>query len=219
MGPPSGREIELAAIMAAIAGGDQAAVFTLRDRFEGELTRAIRVVAARRNARLGATEVHDLVTDLAIEIGDLAGSWQPGKAPPWVWARHRVAALVDRHIGQYTRPLDVLDLEPREEPPAAPAAELEVLVLLEHLAQHDPTIATFHQALAMVASPRDQMVFMEAAVQVSLGDPSPAVTVGELHSMAPTAVRQQVHRVRARIQELAERDPRYAVLSGLALVA
>lgn len=213
------REVELAAIMSSIAAGDRAAVFTLRDRFEPELARAVRAAISHRGARVSAQEVQDLVTDVAIVLGELARTWRPGSAPPWVWARHRIGAIVDGHIGQYASPMETADLEPVEAPPVAIGHEPDVLILLERVADHHVEAARLQEALTSVASHRDRMVFLDTIVQTSMGDPSPAVTVGKMHGLKPAAVRQQVRRVRIRVRKLAETDPRFEVLAGLAAVA
>ena len=217
--PTLARELELAEVMSAIAAGDQAAVFTLRERFEPELTRAVRTISSHRQARLGPAEVADIVVDVVLDLAELAGSWKPGGAPPWVWARHRVAAVVDRHIGQYASTIERADLEPVAEPPAPAGHEPEVLDLLERMAPDHPGLSKFRQALLVVASGRDRVIFLEFAVQVSLGDPSPANTVARLHGLRPDAVRQQCRRVRLRMQALAESDPHFGELAELGLVA
>ncbi|CAN5722272.1 hypothetical protein BH10ACT1_BH10ACT1_29720 [soil metagenome] len=70
-----------------------------------------------------------------------------------------------------------------------------------------------------MASDRDQVVFLETAIQASMGDRSPAATVARLLGLTPEAVRQQHRRVRLRLQRLAEDDPRFAGLAELAVVA
>lgn len=211
---------DLAEIMGRIVGGDRAAVFTLAARFEVELARTVRRIAASRGARLGAEEVGELVVEVAIELARLAPAWSPEGAPPWVWARHRVANIVDRHVGQWATPIDQPGIEHEVvDPPAAPGDEPPVLDVVAGLAGSHPLVALLHEAVGQVASPRDQVLFYETAVQVSLGDRSPAVTVGDLYGMRPEAVRQQTRRVRTRVRQLASDDPRFAALADLHLVA
>lgn len=216
------RDGELAAVMAALAAGDQAAVITLAVRFEPELARAVRTVAANRGARLSADDVGELVLDAAIVLADLAGSWDAEKgAPPWVWARHRVAAVVDAHVGQHTRSLDLIERSDLDEAAPLPSAgdEPPVTEVLGRLAQADPRIGLLREAVERVASPRDVVLFLETEVQASLGDRSPAVTVGQMLRLRPEAVRQQHGRVRKRLQALAASDPYFADLADLAIVA
>ena len=63
------------------------------------------------------------------------------------------------------------------------------------------------------------VLFLETEVQASLGDRSPAVTVGQMLQLRPEAVRQQHGRVRKRLQALAASDPYFADLADLAIVA
>lgn len=216
----SERETALIEVMAQLVAQDGAAIYTLRERFRPELALAVQSVARSRGARLSADDLDDLITDVAIEVARLAPAWDRRGAPPWVWARHRVASVVDRHIGQWTRSLD----EERyatslAEAAPAPSAEAPMLDVLAGLALHHPKVALLHEAVRRVASDRDQLIFFETAVQTSLGDRSPAVTVAELLGIRPEAVRQQHRRVRLRVQQLAATEPRFAVLAELPVVA
>ncbi len=214
-----GREAALVAVMTRLAEGDGAALYTLREQFSGELSRAVRGVARTRRAALSADEVDELVTDVVVELAGLAATWSPGGAPPWVWARHRVARVVDRHLGQWASPLEPDRAAAVADRAPAAGVEPPVLDVLASLARHHPRVALLREAVARVASGRDQEVFFETVVQVSLGDRSPAVTVGGLLGMRPEAVRQQHHRVRLRVQRLAANDPRFAALADLPVVA
>ena len=98
--PPTAREARLAAVMASAAERDPAAVFALRESFADDLERTVRTIASSRGARLSADEVDQLAVDVAMELYALAPGWNPDfGVPPWVWARHRVAAvLTDRPL-------------------------------------------------------------------------------------------------------------------------
>lgn len=211
----------LAEVMSRLAAGDAAAVLTLREAFRDDLAGAVRRVARRRRARLDADTVDELVTDVVLELARLAPSWKPGGAPPWVWAHHRVAAVVDRHVGQWTRPFDDAEhrCHDRSAVPAAPSTEPDVLVVLDGLAGWCPAAALLQEAVERVASPRDRELFFEHAVQAALGDRSPATTVARSMGLEPEAVRQQAHRVRERVRRLAAAEPRFAALAELAVVA
>lgn len=216
------RDRDLVAVMAALAAGDTAAIFTLRERFRPELARAVRSVAAHRKARLSADEVDELVTEVALVLTQLAAAWDPARgAPPWVWAHHRVAEVVDRHIGQWTRSLDAMEVEvePAVAPPASPGSEPRPVVLAEQLATTHDGMALVWEALQRVASARDRELFLEVLVQASLGDRSAAATVAPLVGVSPEVVRQQMGRIRRRIRELAASDPYFADLAELAVVA
>ena len=68
-------------------------------------------------------------------------------------------------------------------------------------------------------SERDRKLLLETQLQASLGDPSPATTVGMLFDMQPPAVRQAVKRTKDRLRRIAEAESRYAPLADLALLA
>lgn len=209
----------LAAVMGRIGAGEGAAVFELIDTWRDELARTVRSIAGQRRARLGAGEVDDLVVDAALAIADIAGSWSPDGAPPWVYARGRIAAAVDRHIGQWSEPLDDESFSQREQPASAPAAEVGTAEVFARLATEHRMVALLRDGLGRVASERDLVVFVELGVQVALGDPSPAVTVARMYGMQPAAVRQQNRRMRVRLRQLADREPRFAPLAELPMVA
>lgn len=211
-------EQELAVIMGRVAGGDAAAVFALVERFGAELRRAVRVEAARRGARLSAEDLEGLVLDVAMALGSCASGWTPGGAPPWVWARRRVANVVDRHVGQWADPIERHDAD---EPAPAPAAavELATVELVASVAGRDPAVALLFEGVQRVASPRDVSVYFDVIIEQAGGNLAPAAAVARLHGVAPTTVRQQHRRVRTRLQRLAASDPRFAPLASLAVVA
>ncbi len=219
---PTARESLLIEVMAAAAAGDSSSVFALRDAFGPEIERAVRGIASSRGVRLAADEVDQLAIDTALELFGLAKAWDPTfGVPPWVWARHRVAGLVDAHIGQHTRPLELVEAVLAEAPAPPPARDWEpsVVDVIEQLAVEDPSVALVWEALLAVASARDRAVFLEVLVQTSLGDRAAAATVGGLLGMKPEAVRQQVSRIRRRLRDLAAVDPRFSDLAHLAIVA
>ena len=141
-----------------------------------------------------------------------------GACPGSGRAAHR--QLVDRTLGQHADPLDVDRLDEVLPPlPTGPSgAEPEVLDLLRTVAGWRAECALLADALGSVATERDRRVFLEVGLQASLGDRSPAVTVGALLGMQPDAVRQQHRRVRQRLQRLAASEARFAPLADLALV-
>ena len=209
----------LAEIMAALAAGDGTAVYGLVDAYGDDLARTVRTIAAGRGARLGADRVEELVVDAALAIQAVAGAWRPDGAPPWVWARGRIRAVVDRHVGQWADELDLERCADLAAPVPSPGAEPATASCLAKLAATIPEVALLREGLDLVASPRDQLVFVELGIQVALGDPSPAVTVGALYGMKPASVRQQSRRTKLRLRALAETEPRFGPLADLALVA
>lgn len=208
----------LAAIMERLAEGDGAALYSLIEAHRSDLVRSIRSIAARRKARLSAEQLEELVVDAALAIAGVAGSWSPEGAPPWFYASGRIANAVDQVIGQWRDELDD-ERADVEQPPAAAGWESDTDDVLARLAARHEVVALLREGLEEVASPRDLLVFVEHGVQVALGDPSPAVTIGRMYGMEPTAVRQQTRRVRIRLHRLAATDPRFGELVTLPLVA
>ena len=121
-------------------------------------------------------------------------------------------------IGQWHDGLDD-ERADHEQPPAAAGSEAQLVEVLDRLAADHEVVALLRDGLEVVASPRDLLVFVEHGVQVALGDPSPAVTIGRMYGMEPAAVRQQTRRVRLRLRRLAATDPRFGELVSLPLVA
>jgi hypothetical protein len=166
-------------------------------------------------------EVDGVVIEVCMDLFERSGSWSPdGGAMPWVWAERRVANLVDRTLGQHADPIDVQRLDEVVAPPSVSPSgvEPEVLDVLRSIAGWRSECALLADALGSVATERDGRVFLEMGIQASLGDRSPAVTVGSLLGMRPDAVRQQHRRVKQRLQRLAASEARFAPLAHLALV-
>lgn len=210
----------LAELMERLAERDGAALFDLIEAHRSDLARTVRSIAGKRNARLRAGEVEELVTEAALAIADVAGAWKAGGAPPWVYAWGRIAEAVDRHIGQWSSVLDdaTEDVDAAAPPPPA-GSEPPVAEVLHGLAAERELVALLVDGLDRVASERDRLLFVDHGVQAAMGDPSPAVTVGLMYGMEPAAVRQQTRRVRLRLGKLSRIDPRYAELASLPIVA
>lgn len=224
MGLDGARFERLVAIMAAMAAGDQAAVFGLYAEFGGQLAGHVRRQLAYLGVhRVDADDLDGLVIDACLALSDCAGAWAPeGGALPWTWAERRLAALVSAWVGQRASPFDAESHDRAGEQPATTAggggdaAELEVLA---GLARRDQACALLLDALAQVACERDRAIVLELRTQSDAGDPSPATTVARRYGLTPEAVRQVACRVRARLRRLALADARFASLLDLALVA
>jgi hypothetical protein len=217
---------DVADLMARMAAGDQAAVFCLVERHGTRLAGAVRAMARRRGVEwLHREDLDDLVVDAAMALLDVAEAWDPaGGALPWVWARHRLEAVVDRFVGQHHDSLDAeraasLERLMPEAPPPGPGCEPDVLDLLAHLGSGSELATVVRDALAQVGSRRDQRLLLEVRLQESLGDRSPAATVAPRYGMQPAAVRQQVRRMKHRLRRLAASEARFAPLADLPLVA
>jgi hypothetical protein len=220
------RFARLVELMATMASGRIAAAFELRDEFGGSLRRAVRRALRARNVELPAAEVEELVDDVALVLFEHAAAWRPeGGALPWVWAQHRIANAVDRHLGSFADELDEERLTRWEAGRldraggAGPCDEEASFDLLVSMAERDPRIGALAEALRQVATPRDRELWLEMRVQEVLGDPAPAASVGRGHGVSAAAVRQQRHRVGVRLRDLASQDDRYASLASLPCVA
>jgi hypothetical protein len=210
----------LVELMAQLADGDPSAPIALFGEYFGPLAAVVRIEARRRRVDLTDDDVRGLVLDVCFALAGCAGAWNPDGALPWVWARHRIAAVVDVWVGQFADSYDPerhADESGRvevawrgEDPPA--------VSVLEVLAARDPLLALFHLALSRAGSARDQEIFLTFTIQKQAGDPSPAVTVGEPLGLRPDAVRQVVARVRRRLRTLVATDDAYVMLDGLPLL-
>jgi hypothetical protein len=189
------------ALMARIAGGEREAVWELHDVAEPALRRIVRAEARRIDVRIGDDDVFDLTLDAAVELGKLARSWKPEGAPPWVWARRRITALVHDHVGTFARPLDdeIADAEVAE--PVAPLEDPRAI--LRSLAGRHPSAHRLDQRLTIAVSERDADIWLGVLVEKAAGNRSPAVTVAAEHEMQPAAVRKVVQRVSERLGDVA----------------
>lgn len=215
------RDQRLRVVMAAMAAGDRGATFDLYAEFGGPIGATVRRLLRRLGVEsVPREELDGLVIDACLELQGCAESWDPeGGAVPWVWAERRLLAVVSRWVGQHADSIDdrheVIDLVVTSS--GAPAVEPSPLELLARL--DDPTCRLLREALATIASVRDQSILLEVGLQRSLGDTSPAVTIGPHVGLRPDAVRQVLRRLRQRLSALAAAEPRYAPLVDLELLA
>lgn len=215
------RDRRLQAVMAAMAGGDRGATFDLYAEFGGSIAATIRRLLRRLGVDSAPREELDgLVIDACLELQVCAPSWDPaGGAVPWVWAERRLLAVVSRWVGQHADGIDDKHevIEAIVSSPSSTATERPLLEMLGSL--DDPTCRLLREALETVASVRDQAILLEVGLQRSLGDQSPAVTIGPHVGLRPDAVRQVLRRIRQRVSALALAEPRYAPLVDLELLA
>jgi hypothetical protein len=133
--------------------------------------------------------------------------------------------VIAMHIGHHTDPLDEEKWALWEERTAsaavtAPDHDEPAEDVFERLACCHPGARLLADALAEIgATERNRSILLEFALQSDMGDPSPAVTVGNLHGLRSDAVRQVVHRMRCGLRDLAAREPRFATLGELPVVA
>lgn len=221
----------LVEVMALLAGGDRAALFMLYDEFGDQIAVAVRHELRRVNAAVSSDDFGGLVIDATMAIAACAPGWDPARgALPWVWAAHRVRNVVASHVGQFADSLD----EPESKAlrayeraaaagpslqPAESASEWRTETdVLARLAASEEVCKLLLAALAEVTTPRDREILLAYKVQSTLGDPSPANTVGVAFGLKPATVRQVVKRGIDRLRRLAAADARFDALSDLRLL-
>ncbi len=216
------RRERLNQIMAGIAGGDDAALFHLWEEFGGDIRAAMAAHARLRgHHRLTPDALYDLAGEAWLALRPLARSWRPDGAVPWVWARARLAAIVDEVLGPVVgRVLPARDGEHIAEPDvlAYLGADPPPGETLGGLAESDERCRLLRRAIDAALSPVDQELFLGYELQRQSGDPSPAVTMGALFGLKPATVRQRVWRARRKLAAVVDTDLRYAALAGLALL-
>jgi hypothetical protein len=220
-----GCDDDLVAIMRRLAGGDEAAVVTLYERYGGPIAASVHRVARQRRGRIDRDDLDGLVFEVCFELATIAGGWSPdGGALPWVWARHRVANVVDRVLGQWADPLDdervgALDRH-LAGAPSPPAVGGSLLGALERLVPDMASARLLAEALDhQRISPRDRELWLEYAFEKHSGNTSPAATVAPEFGMTEVSVRQAARRARQRLVRLAASDERFAPLADLPLLA
>jgi hypothetical protein len=207
----------LVEVMARMAGGDRAAVFTLYLEFGDHIAALLR----RELRRVGVDhvdpdELDGLVKDACFALEKSAGAWDPeGGALPWNWAVKRLAAIARGWVGQHADAIDDHDVEAAEQL-RAPGLEPEGLEVLEQLAPcHDGCSLMGEAFDHLDVTRRDRAILLEVKLQAAAGDPSPSVTVARHYALKPDAVRQIVKRTLDRLRDLAACEPRFAGLAEL----
>jgi hypothetical protein len=222
-----GCDDDLVAIMGRLAAGDEAAVVTLYERYGGPIAAAVQRVARQRRRTLDRDDLDGMVFEVCDELATIAHRWSPdGGALPWVWARHRVANVVDRVLGQWCDPLD----DERALPAAALSATAPVVgpavaagSMLDALGWLVPDLASARLLAEALdherISPRDRELWLEYAFEKHSGNASPAATVAPVFGMKEVSVRQAARRARQRLVRLAASNERFAPLADLPLLA
>ena len=220
-------DVELVQIMARMGEGDEAAAVTLYERYHGPIAAAVHRVARHRRGRIDSSEVDAVVMDVCFELKTVAARWSPeGGALPWVWARHRVANVVDRFLGAWCEPLDderliaFVDLDERAVEGAEPGADGSMLGALDRLVPDLASARLLSEALDEAAiSRRDRELWFEYQYEKHSGNASPAATVAPVFGMREASVRQAARRARQRLLRLVATDDRFAPLADLPLLA
>jgi hypothetical protein len=182
------------------------------DRLAAVVRRHLRDLGRDDLARDDDT-VYGLVVDVALLLRDHAGAWRPdGGALPWSWAWSGIRALVVEAAGHARADVELDRLGERTAAPISADAEVD----LDELAARVPELDLLLEAIRELGlRDRDRRVHVEYRLQVALGDPSPAQTVGAEFGLTPELVRQIDRRVRARLQRLAATVERFAPIADL----
>jgi hypothetical protein len=215
---------DLAVVMRRLAEGDEAAVVTLYERYGGPIAAAVQRVVRQRRGRIDRDDLDGIVFEVCFELASVAGAWSPeGGALPWVWARRRVANVVDRVLGQWAEPLDEARLAAvgaEREPAAAWVGEGTMLPAFASLVPNLASARLLSEALDEARiSTRDRELLFEYAYEKHSGNTSPATTVAPEFGMREVSVRQAFRRARQRLLGLAACDERFASLADLPLLA
>lgn len=216
---------DLVAIMRRLADGDDAAVVTLYERYGGPIAASVQRVVRQRRRHVGRDDLDGLVFEVCFELASVAAGWSPdGGAVPWVWARHRVANVVDRVLGPFADPFDP-DRPALPETPlvVGAGAAREQATLLDTLERLVPDLASAELLVEALdrqgVSRRDRELWLEYAYEKHSGNRAPAATVAPMFGMKEVSVRQAARRARRRLLTLAACDQRFAPLADLPLLA
>jgi DNA-directed RNA polymerase specialized sigma24 family protein len=208
------RDGRLIEIMAALAARDGRALEPLWAEYGHRIGAFMDGLARGRGyGYVPRHAVGDLVSDACLVMWDLAPAWRPdGGALPWVWARHRLAAGVDRVLGPPTLPFpDGEQWAPPPPPIAYQGTEPPARVTLVGLAGGNGSCRLLLEALDRALPRVDQELLLRHAIARRAGDPSPAQTLGPAFGLQPDAVRTRVSRARRRLQRVIDAD---AALAG-----
>ena len=207
----SSERAALAALMARMAAGDQAAVVEFIERYMAQLVGTVRRIVTDSHIDLWTVrdELEGLAIDAGFVIADAAGAWRADGALPWTWAYSAIRARV---LAVFGIPVDAdgeRDVADAAVPPvvATPA--------LDDLADGHPVVRLWLDGLDAVATERNAEVHRQFQTQKALGDPSPAVTVAAMTGLSAANVRKINQRVCQRLSELRRSDERFAALVEL----
>ena len=207
---------DLAAIMRRMAEGDDAAVVTLYERYGGPIAAAVQRVVRLRQSHVDRDDLDGIVFEVCFELASVAAAWSPdGGALPWVWARRRVANVVDRVLGQWAEPLDEATAGGGH---GRAGAGRRMGGERGPCCRPSPAWSPTWRAPACCPrrstgriSTRDRELLFEYAYEKHSGNRSPAATVAPEFGMREVSVRQAFRRARQRLLRLAARDERFAL--------
>lgn len=215
-------DVSVEAIMARLAAGDAAAVFTLAEHHGHRVAGVVRRQLARCGVdHITRDDLQSLVIDACIELRHVAAAWRPGGALPWWWAEGRIRAVVNGWVGVHADSLDDhLDWVETDEPSQALSFEDSVAETFARLVAEVPLVGLVAEA-ARAANVDDVALvcLLDYSIQQGQGDPSPAHTLAERYGVSPETLRKRISRGRSRLKVVVATDPRFAALADFALVA
>lgn len=202
-------------MMAAMADGDEAFLFAFIEEFGPTVRRVVRSILTemgRHDVVRDGDELDGLTIDACWVIFARAGGWRPGGAAPWNWAYKAIRAEVARVIGHRTVELDGdEDRDGEADPRGGAVVDLTDDDLGTLIARH-ARVRLLDDAIRAVGSPEHHEIYWEYRLQQGLGDPSPAITVGERVGRPPATIRQICKRHGDKVWRLVASDPRFAEL-------
>lgn len=219
---PTSPDLGVEAIMARLAAGDDAAVFTLAEHHGHRVAGVVRRQLRRCGIdSIGRDDLQALVLDACMELRHVATAWRPGGALPWWWAEGRIRGVVNGWVGVHADSLDdhVADVEAGNAPVAA-SFEESVAATFARLVEEVPLVGLVAEA-AKAARVDDLALccLLDYSIQQDQGDPSPAHTLAERYGVSPETLRKRISRGRSRLRRVVAEDPRFAPLADFALVA
>ena len=201
-----GGDDPLRILMRGMAERDSGALFHFVDEFRSDLTSTVRSIlgsVGRSDVGARQSDVDFLVLSAALVLYDRAPRWQPGGAPPWLWANRAIRGEIVTWLGhprvEFVPEWHALGVEP----PMASGGDVNFDVLADSCGE----VADWIADVKRVANERDQRIHIEYQTQKSLGDPSPANTVGAEFGLQPANIRQIDARVRRRLAETSSLVP------------
>lgn len=211
------------ALMARMAEGDSAAVFTLAEwhgnRIAGVVRRHLRTCGVDR---IAPDDLRGLVLDACMALFEVAHAWRPGGALPWWWAQGRIFEEVRRWVGVHADSIEAA-AQPLAEPAPGVVASVddeEVAATFARLVQEVPVVGLVAEACEAARIEAAAMYcLLEYRIQQDQGDPSPARTLAPRYGITPDALRQRVSRNVRRLRAVVADQPRFAPLADFVLVA
>lgn len=205
----------LETLMAAMAAGDLAALWTFHETFEPNLRGAVlaNVRSMHRPDVVRDTERIDaLAADAAMVIYDRAAGWQPGGAKPWNWAARAIRSMIAAEIGHRSVELGHDDSLDGEAGVAPVSTGGDADLTIERFVSLAPEFEPFGEAWCSVSSERDQQAAWLFRVQKENDDPSPAHTVADEFGISPANARKIHERHFTRVNAVIWTEERYEAL-------